>query len=162
MLSLYTSWNLEEEWSYSPLILNFGTRRRWVVRFTPRHFNCEESASVSVESDTEWGSKFVWTGRRGEESLDHARNRTTFRRLSTPYSGLYIDHALKTLYIFCVVEAVSRNSDSKICDSSLRSIRSILLVYNSLATLDLMSLPLYLSRTELPESHNKTEYFITF
>lgn len=117
---------------------------------------------LSVESETEWGSKLVWTGRRGEESLDLARNRTTFRRLSTPYSGLYTEHALRILYIFCVVEKVLRNNDRKICEASLHSVRSKLLVYNSLATLGLRSLPLSVSRTELPESHNKTEYFISF
>jgi hypothetical protein len=69
---------------------------------------------MSVESETGWGSKLVWRGRRGEKSLDHARNRTTFRRLSTPYSGLYIDHAVRILYIciylrkFC--EVMTENS----------------------------------------------------
>jgi len=125
-------------------------------------FKCEESASVSVDSETEWGSKFVRTDRRGEKSFDHARNRTTFHRLSCPYSGLYIDHAVRILRIFCVVEKVLRSNDRKICDSSLQSVRIKLLVYKSLATLGLRSLPFYLSRTELFESHNKTEYFVSF
>jgi hypothetical protein len=120
------------------LILNLGTRRRWVVRFITHRFNCEESISVSVESETEWGSNPVWIGRRGEESFDHARNRTTFRRLSTPYAGLYIDHAVRILYIFCVVEKVLRSNERNICDSSLHSIRIKLLVCNPRATLGLI------------------------
>ena len=78
---------------------------------------------MSVESETEWGSKLVWTDRRGEEYLHHARNRTTFRRLSTPYSGFYIDHALRILCIFCVVEKILRNNDRKICDASYYDIK---------------------------------------
>jgi hypothetical protein len=110
----------------------------------------------------ECGSKLVWAGRRGEESINYARNRTTFRRLSSPYSHLYIDIAVKILHIFCVVEIVLRSNDRKICDSSLHSIRNKLLVYNSLVTQGLRSLPLYPSCTELPESHNTTEYLISF
>ena len=86
----------------APLILNFGTRWRWMVKTTasvPR-----ERTQVPMEYKAGWAPEVAWKLWRGEKYFSFPSSNTG---LPSPYSGPYTHHAIqvpqKTVYAWRVV-----------------------------------------------------------
>jgi len=47
--------------SIAPLILNLGTRRRWMVNFRFRPLYCRGRTPTPIEQGAGWVSESVWT-----------------------------------------------------------------------------------------------------
>jgi len=70
-----------------PLILNFGTRSRWVVNFTPWwHYLLEKMSPEPKQEEAGWPHR--WCGHFGKEKyLIHAWNHKIFSHAEpVPYS----------------------------------------------------------------------------
>jgi hypothetical protein len=51
-----TPWRLTEEWKYSSTI---GTGQKWLVSFTPGHFNFGRSAPVPIRQNAGWAPELL-------------------------------------------------------------------------------------------------------
>jgi hypothetical protein len=89
----------------TPPILNLGTRRRWVISFTPRLLFHRERTLVSIELEACWATEPVWTFWRSEKSLARVGTWTLHRPahslVTVPTNGFF-----NIVYVFRIIVAI--------------------------------------------------------